>query len=167
MNRHLNLIMLLITTSLVGCDGRIGNYVAASSISTNGFARNDNGLRNADGQTIQIWGFVDHRNMYGNDGAKKILEEWWSGDGSSTSWSFNLKGEEHDEPGHSFAVHVPNDQGRDGLLRVFLKDARERRPTKVFLKGKIFTFDAPMNFGVGTGLNMELQSSRDVLLEPP
>ncbi len=43
------------------------------------------------GQEIMVWGFVDHSNIYGDDGAKKILEDWWSGDEpSATTWSFNL-----------------------------------------------------------------------------
>jgi hypothetical protein len=113
-----------------------------------------------------LWGFVDHCNIFGDDGAKKILEDWWSGDGpSAMTWSFNLKANVDDEAGHSFSVRVPNDAWRDDLLKVFLVDARGKKPTKVFVKGKIFTFDAPTNVGRFTGLYMELQSSKDIALE--
>jgi hypothetical protein len=169
MNRYVGLvIMLVVATFLVGCSEEIGDYTAASSISENGFARDEKQVRELDGQEVQIWGFVDHANMYGDEGAKEILEDWWSGDGpSATTWRFNLKAREDDEAGHSFAVHVPNDEGRDDLLKLFLADARAQKPTQVFLKGTIFTFDAPTDAMLLTGLYMELQSSHDILLEPP
>lgn len=119
------------------------------------------------GREIKVWGFVDHRNMYGDDGARKLLEDWWSGVGPSvTAWRFNLQAREDDEAGRSLAVHVPNDPGRDELLRAFLADARAGKPTKVFVKGKIFTFAAPANLRRYTGLYMEVQSSRDIGFQP-
>jgi hypothetical protein len=35
------------------------------------------------------------------------------------------------------------------------------------LKGKLFTFDAPTHAAPLTGLSLDLQSSRDILLELP
>lgn len=161
-------IILVVTPFLVGCGGQIGDYIAGSSISENGFARDEQEMNELEGQEVKIWGFVDHANLYGDEGAKEILEEWWSGEGpSATSWRFNLKAREDDEAGQSFAVHVPNGEGRDDLLQAFVADARAREPTKVFVKGRIFTFDAPANAILLTGLYMELQSARDILLEPP
>ncbi|MDX1378892.1 MAG: hypothetical protein R3307_08590, partial [Anaerolineales bacterium] len=93
---------------------------------------------------------------------------WWGGEGPDTStWRFNLKAGENDEAGHSFPVFVPNDQARDGLLRLFLSDARAQRATRVFVTGRIFTHDAPTNLANLTGIYMELQSSDDILLELP
>ena len=106
--------------------------------------------------------------MYGDAGANEILEDWWSGEGpSTTTWRFNLKAKENDETGRSFPVHVPNDQGRDEILKAFLADARAQKPTKVYVKGKLFTFDAPTNAEALTGLVMELKSSDDILFELP
>jgi hypothetical protein len=85
----------------------------------------------------------------------------------AATWCFDLKARENDEAGHSFAVHVPADDGRDDLLRAFLADARAQRPTRVFLKGRLFTFDAPTNVATRSGLYMQLQSSQDILLRPP
>ena len=169
MNKYLGLVLILVvTTLLAGCNQQIGDYIAASSISKNGFARDTGDMSEVEGDEIKIWGFVDHANIYGDEGAKEILEEWWSGDGPSpTTWRFNLKAREDDEAGQSFAVYVPNDEGRDDLLKAFAADARAQDPTKVFVKGKIFTFDAPTNGMLLTGLYLELQSSQDVLLEPP
>lgn len=168
MTRHLGVIALVILTSLVGCHKETGDYIAASAISKNGFARHGHEMRRRHGRDIKIWGFVDHANLYGSNGAKTILEDWWSGaEPNPRTWRFNLKAAEHDEAGHSFPVRVPNDQGRDALLGEFLADARAKRPTKVFVQGKIFTFDAPTNLGPHTGLYMELQSSRAILLDLP
>jgi hypothetical protein len=168
MNKYLSLIIILIVTAfLAGCNQQIGDYTVASSISENGFARDETEMLEVEGQEVKIWGFVDHANMYGDEGAKGILEEWWSGDGpSATTWRFNLKAREDDEAGQSFPVHVPNDEGRDDLLKAFAADARAQKPTKVFVKGKIFRFDAPTNVIPRTGLYMELESSYDILLEP-
>ena len=166
MNRHLILVMLVASLLVAGCHQRVGDYVAASSISRNGFARDGAALRQADGQEIKLWGYVDHGNIYGDAGAQAILSDWWSGDGpDDTTWRFNLKANADDEVGQSFAVHVPNGPERDGLLKRFLADARARRPTKVFLQGKLFTFDAPTNGARLTGLRLELSSSSDILFE--
>ena len=160
--------MLVVDTFLAGCSGRIGDYTAASSISKDGFARDENQISELQGKEIKVWGFVDHSNLYGDQGAKAILEDWWSGDGpDALTWRFNLKAGENDEAGHSFAVYVPNDPGRDELLRLFLSDAKAHRPTKVFVTGKLFTYEAPTNTASLTGIYLELQSSNEVLLEPP
>ena len=162
------IIILVVATFLVGCSEQIGDYIAASSISENGFARDEEQVRELEGDEVNLWGFVDHANMYGDEGAKAILEEWWSGEGpSATTWRFNLKAREDDKVGQSFAVHGPNDEGRDNLLQAFVADARAQKPTRVFVKGRIFTFDAPANAISRTGLYMELLSSHDILLEPP
>ena len=169
MNRYVSLVIILVvTTFLVGCSEQIGDYIAASSISENGFAKDEKHVRGLEGEEVQIWGFVDHANMYGDEDAKEILEDWWSGDGpDDTTWRFNLKAREDDQAGQSFAVHVSNDEGRDNLLRAFVADARAQKPTRVFVKGRILTFDAPANAVSRTGLYMELESSHDILLEPP
>ena len=158
---HLRVAVL--SLALAGCGDGTGGYTAAATFSANGFLRNGN----LSGGEARIWGYVDHRNLYGDGSAKEILEDWWSGDGPGpTTWRFTLKARQHDEPGHSFPVHVPNDPGRDALLRAFVRDARDRAPTRVFLKGRIRTFEAPTNLARHIGIQMELQSSRDVLFEP-
>jgi hypothetical protein len=125
MNRYLGIIPLVIASLLIGCDGRIGDHLVASSISENGFARDAKEILEARGRKIKLWGFVDHGNIYGDVGAKKILGDWWSGDGpDAATRRFDLKAREDHEVGHSLAVHVPNDSGRDGLLTVLLADAR-------------------------------------------
>jgi hypothetical protein len=168
MHREHGLILLVITALPVCCAKQMGDYAAVSAISKYGFARNPEEMRQADGREVKLWGFVDHGNLYGDDGAKEILEEWWSGEGPGAgSWRFNIMAKASDGTGRSFAVHVPNDQGRDDLLKVFVADARAGRATRVFVKGRIFTFDAPTNVITLTGLYMELRSSRDILLQPP
>ena len=118
------------------------------------------------GREVRLWGFVDHANMFGDESARRILKDWWGGEGpDAATWGFNLKAEPDDAPGHSFSVRIPNDQGRDDLLRAFLADASAGTPTKVYLKGRIFTFDAPANITTRTGLYMELKSSQDILLD--
>ena len=160
-------MMIIFALTLAGCCERIDGYMAAASISVNGFARDGIESRTASGQEIRIWGFVDHHNLYGDEGARAILGTWWSGAGpDATSWRFNLKIRAGDAAGYSFPVYVPNDPGRSALLRVMLEDANARRPTKVFVKGRLFTFDAPTNLTTRVGLYMELQSSQDIQFTP-
>ena len=59
-------------------------------------------------------------------------------------------------------MHVPNDAGREDLLRRFVADARAGRPTKVFVQGKLLTFEAPTQVSNLTGLYLELGASRDI-----
>jgi hypothetical protein len=139
----------------------LADYVAASSISKDGFARDADAARRLAGQEVKLWGYVDHGNLYGDEGAKLILGDWWSGEGPDAgAWRFNLKASADDAVGHSFAVHVPNDPGRDVLLAVFVADANAQRPTRVLLTGRLLTFDAPTHVAGLTGLYMELASSR-------
>ena len=160
--------MLAVSLLLAGCQQQVGDYVAASSISRNGFARDDAALSRVDGQEVKLWGYVDPSNLYGDASAQAILGDWWSGEGpDAATWRFNLKARAGDEAGQSFAVDVPNDQGRDDLLRAFVADAQSQRPTKVFVTGRLTTFDAPATDRVRTGLTMEVQSSDDILLEAP
>jgi hypothetical protein len=162
------IILLVVTPLLWGCDARQGDYVPASSISRKGFAKDAEAVRAANGREVKLWGFVDHGNLYGDEGARKVLQDLWAGDGPSrTTWRFDLKAGRGDAVGQGMPVHVPNDEGRDALLRRFVADARAHRPTRVFLEGKLFTFDAPTNVVRLEGLYMELRSSDDILLTPP
>ena len=168
MNKYLGLILIIAGVLLAGCRAQNGDYIAASLLNKDGFARNGAEARKLHGQEVKLWGFVDHGNLYGDAGAKAILGDQWSGDGpNAATWRFNLAAKADDEVGHSFAVNVPNDEGRDDLLRVFLADASASKPTRVFLKGKLFAFDAPTNAALLTGLSLDLQSSRDILFELP
>ena len=143
------LIALVITTLTAGCnnsadDSLAEGYTSVSSISQGGFARNEAELQDIQGQEIRLWG----------------------GDGpTANTWRFNLKGQPNDAAGQSFSVQVPNDGGRDELLQAFLTDARAQRPTKVFVTGRLFTFDAPTNATTYQGIYLEVQSSQDVSLD--
>lgn len=142
------------------------DYMAASSISRDGFAIDDDEIRQLDGQEVMLWGYVDPGNLYGDDSARAILEDWWSGAGpDATTWRFNLKANAGDEVGKSFAVQVANDAGRDALLRRFVADARAQQPTRVFVTGRLTTFEAPFGDRVRTGLTLDVQSSSDIILE--
>ncbi len=141
--------------------------MAAAAISANGFARDREAMRKAEGQTIRLWGFVDHANLYGNAGARMILGDWWSGEGpGAAAWRFNLKAHAEDKNGQSFPVYVPNDPERDALLKKFMADAQAGRPTRVFVKGRLFTFAAPTQAGRLTGLYLKVDSSQDIRLKP-
>jgi len=54
MNRYLGIIPLVIASLPIGCDGRIGGYLAASSISENGFAGDAKEIRGAQGRKIKL-----------------------------------------------------------------------------------------------------------------
>jgi hypothetical protein len=148
------------------CSEPTGDYIAASSLGRFGFGDSRDEILALHGKKIRIWGFVDHHNMYGDASAKEILGDWWSGDGpDSKTWRFNLKAKEDDPAGRSFAVFVTTDQGRDELLRALLADAQTARPTKVYLEGRLYTFDAPTNARLLLGLRLDVQSSRDIQLQ--
>lgn len=168
MNRILGSVVWAVTLCALGCDGPIGGYDPASSISRNGFARGGEAVRELHGRVVEIWGFVDHGNLYGDESAREVLGEWWSGAAAgAAAWRFNLKAREDDAAGRSFPIHVLSGEGRDALLEVFVADARARRPTRVFVRGTLFTYAAPTQGAALTGLYMEVRSSRDISLEPP
>lgn len=157
----------LLAGLLVGCGEGVDDPISASSLAKGGFARSDREVRDLNGREIRVRGFIDHRNLYGDASARQILDDWWSGEGPSvTTWRFDLKGRADDEPGHGFPVHVPSDAGRDELLRAFLADARENRPTKVLVQGRLRTFEAPLNAVTLTGLYLEARSTQAIRIEP-
>jgi hypothetical protein len=157
----------ILAALLIGCGEGIGDPIPVASLAKDGFARSDGAMRDLSGQEIRVWGFVDHRNLYGDARARQILDDWWSGEGPSAAlWRFDLKGEADDQLGHGVPVHVPNDAGRDDLLRAFFADAREHRPTKVSVKGRLRTFEAPLNAITLTGLYLEARSTQAIRIEP-
>lgn len=165
MHKLLSFILLMCAILVSGCIRAIDGYMPASAISQNGFARSDAAVRALTGQTVQIWGYVDHGNLYGDDAAQVILGDWWGGPGpDADTWRFDLKAGADAATGQSFAVHVTNDEGRDVLLARFAKDAAAQTPTRAFVTGRLITFDAPLNAMTRTGLRLEVQSSSDVLL---
>jgi hypothetical protein len=129
MNKYLSLIILAATLLLAGCSKQIGDYVAASSISRNGFARDAEAMRRLDGQEIMVWGFVDSSNIYGGAGAREILGDWWSGDGpDATTWRFNLKAEAGDKAGNSSRCWYPMTQAAtNSSKRLWLTQMHKER----------------------------------------
>ena len=159
------LVAILLVVS--GCREPADGYRPAAEVARNGFLIDRPAGAEAAPREVRLWGFVDHGNLYGNDDAKRLLGEWWGGDGpDARSWRFDLKGAAEDAVGQSFPVHVPNDAGRDDLLRRFVADARAKRPTKVFVTGTLVTFRAPTQAVELTGLYLQLRSSQDVRLDP-
>ena len=160
-------VTLIAATALTGCDDRVRGYLPVSELARNGFV-SDQQAAQAHGRELRLWGFVDHGNLYGDAGAKGILGQWWAGEGpDATTWRFDLKGAANGAVGHSFAVHVPDDAGRENLLRRFVADARAGRPTKVFLTGRLLTFEAPTQFSALTGLYLKVGASQDIRLGAP
>lgn len=149
MNKQLNIIIVFLIL-ISGCNNKqIGDYIAASSITKDGFAKNRNQMLKEQGKEIKIWGFVDHPNIFVD----------------STTWKFNIKAKQNDEVGKSFSVIVPNDQGKDALMKVFLADEKADRATRVFVKGKVFVFDAPSMWSSNTGISIKVKSTRDIQIK--
>jgi len=158
-------ILTLVAAGLAGCGEETGGYIPVSEIAPNGFVSGQRAAVAARVREIRLWGYVDHGNLYGDADAKAILQEWWAGQGPDAGTRrFNLKAGANDAVGHSFPAHVPNDAGREDLLRRFRADARAGGPPKVFVNGRPFTFDAPTQARDLTGLYLELESSRDIRL---
>jgi len=46
-----------------------------------GFVTDQGALAEMDGRAVRLRGFVDHGNLYGDEDAKRVLGECWSGKG--------------------------------------------------------------------------------------
>ncbi len=146
-------LMLAAAMALAGCREPVGDYLPVSAIARGGFAHDEWPVAEMQGREVRLWGFVDHGNLYGDADAKRVLGQWWSGEGPSPDyWRFDLKARADDPVGRSFAVLVPNDARRGDLLGRFVADARARRATKIFVTGRLFTFHAPIQVLDRTGL---------------
>lgn len=159
-------LALLNQQNVADCGQSPDGYMAVSDFSKRGFARHGKKGETLLDREIRFWGFVDYQNIYGDEEARKVLGDWWSGYGPDEStWRFNIKANARDKAGQSFAIYVPNDMLRDDILRIFLRNARQGLPTKVLLKGVITSFEAPANVTGLHGLSATLQSSRDIHLQ--
>lgn len=166
--RRVVLVVLMLAAVLPGCSQRNGEYASVSTFSRNGFVKNTGQAQALVGKVVKAWGYVDYGNLTGDTGAKAVLGEWWSGEGPDASaWGFNVKAGPQVPVGRSFQVRVKNDDGRDDLLKEFATNASANRPTQVFVKGRVRTFDAPLNITERTGLYMEVESSSDISLRAP
>jgi len=149
------------------CAAHGDDHVAAAAISRVGFARPGSDVASRTGEVVRLWGFVDYQNLYGGAAARDILGEWWSGTGpGADSWRFDLKAAAEDGPGESFAVHVPDDCGRDRVLSAFRAAAEAGRPTRVYLEGRLYTFAAPAGARQLTGLRLQLEGANAIDLAP-
>jgi len=161
-------LVLAAAMALAGCGEPVGEHLPVSAIARGGFVSDERTTAEAHGRAVRLWGFVDPGNLYGDAAAKRVLGEWWSGEGPDPDhWRFDLKAQADDPVGRSFAVLVPNDAGREDLLERLVADARARRPTKIFVTGRLFTFPAPTQILDRTGLLLQLRSSQDIRLDPP
>ena len=165
-NRRLVVVLLLAVLAIAGCRTKGDGYIPVAAIARHGFLSDPDTLVEAQGRNIKLWGYVVHANLYGDAVAKSILGEWWGGEAPTPgTWRFNLKASDNDKVGHSFAVVVANDPGRHHILERLAADAKAQRPTRVFVSGKLFRFDAPTQFRTHIGLQMYVVSSDDIRLE--
>jgi hypothetical protein len=161
-------LALAVGLALAGCADQVGEYLPVSAIAQGRFVADQAALAEWRGEEVRLWGFVDQGNLYGDADAKRVLGEWWSGDGPDPDhWRFDLKAQADDPVGRSLPVLVPNDAGREDLLERFVADARARRATKIFVTGRLFTYLAPTQILDRTGLYLELRASDDIRLDPP
>ena len=152
------LLILIVPLFLGGCkDKPIGGYVPASSFSKKGFAKNREQVLALRGKVLKVWGYVDGGNVFPKD---------W-GDNQPGKWRFKLKAKPSDDVGQSFSIHIPVDDRHDELVALFEATDFADKPTRVFVTGKLSTFDAPMNFVRKTGLIMDVNSSIDIFLKAP
>ena len=158
--KNLLLFAVLVSLPLLlgGCvDKSMGGYVPASSFSKKGFAKNREQVLALRGKVLKVWGYVDGGNVFPKD---------W-GDNQPGKWRFDLKAKPSDEVGQSFSILIPVDDRHDELVALFEATDFADKPTRVFVTGKLSTFDAPMNFVRKTGLSMDVNSSKDILLKVP
>lgn len=149
------------------CQPATGNYRAASEVSRSGFAVNSNSIELLNGEMVALWGYVDQLNIFADETTKSILKDWWGGPApQANTWQFGLKARPGDPHGHSFFVGIPDDQMRNDILRIFAADAASSRPTRVYLRGRLATFDAPTSVSIRTGIQMNLSSSSDLRVGP-
>ena len=159
------MLMLALVVYLTACERRLGDCEPIGVLASNGFARTADALLGEGAREVCVWGYVDRGNLYGDPAVRRLLGDWWSGPASSVdTWRFDLLGQPDDAPGQGVAVHVPNDVGRDALLRGFAADADAGRATRVCARGRLVGTPAPTNLRMLTLLTLRATSSSDIWL---
>jgi hypothetical protein len=159
------MLLFALVVYLTACDRRVSDCESIGVLARNGFARAADATPADSAREVCVWGYVDRGNLYGDPTARRLLGDWWSGPGpSANTWRFDLLGQPDDAPGQGVAVHVPNDSGRDALLRGFATDADAGRTTRVCARGQLVGTPAPTNLRTLTLLSLRTGSSGDIWL---
>ena len=139
------IFIAVVTLMTSGCSRWIDDFAPATSISNRGFATRSAVAKYANGSAVKIWGYVDYGNI--------------AYDPASTHWSFKLKANAKDAVGESFRIRAPKDSGHQELIKRFRSSEAAGKSTTVLVEGKLYTFDAPTNFKMLTGLYVETSKS--------
>ena len=127
-------------------------YFEVSDLLQKGFARKPNKLKAMEGTVLALQGFVDVGN----------IEE----DSKPGKWRIKVKSRPGDGTGHSFEVIVPRYPGYKAHIQSILKNDRNNIPTRVFVRGRLELFDAPMNFSTRTGIVIHVQDPHSLRFAP-
>ena len=158
-------LMLALVVYLAACDRRVSDCEPIGVLASSGFARSAGVPPGGSAREVCVWGYVDRGNLYGDPSVRRLLGDWWSGPApTANTWRFDLLGQPDDAPGRGVAVHVPNDSGRDALLRGFAADADGGRATRVCARGRLIGTPAPTNLRTLTALSLRARSSGDIWL---
>ena len=133
--------------------------IPASSISRNGFARSRTRMKKLDGQVIRVCGYVDYSNFF---------PESLDGRGVYTNvWRFNMKSAPDDAAGKSFGIRVKKDEARSTIQQRIRDNMLAGKPTKVYISGKVSTYDLSTNFRRLTGFHIDVSSSTGISFQEP
>ena len=158
-------LMLALVVYLAACDRRINDCELIGALARSGFARAAGAPLGGSGRDVCVWGYVDRGNLYGDPAGRRLLGDWWSGPAPTVNtWRFDLLGQPDDAPGRGVAVHVPNDSGRDALLRGFAADADAGRTTRISARGRLVGTPAPTKLRTLALLSLRPGSSSDIWL---
>jgi len=159
------MLLFAVVVYLTACDRRVSDCEPIGVLASSGFARAAGAPPGGSAREVCVWGYVDRGNLYGDPSVRRLLGDWWSGPApTANTWRFDLLGQPDDSPGRGVAVHVPNDSGRDALLRGFAADADGGRATRVCARGRLIGTPAPTNLRTLTALSLRARSSGDIWL---
>ena len=142
-------------------------YFPLSVLSKRGFARDEDYLRNLDGQVIRVKGFLDFDNIAVYPELLDRPADGWDVPRDGELSHFNLKARVSDEPGESVRVWFTGDRDRLLLLISRLRDIveQDRRAAVIRVQARVQTFDAPMNFTRALGFVLWVDSPQWILVD--
>jgi hypothetical protein len=163
------LLLVLSAVLLSGCQPPrpdADGYYPLSSLVKRGFARDRDYVRNLDGRTIRVKGYLDFANIAVDPALLDKPVDGWDIPRDGESSHFDLKARASDEAGESIRVWLVEDSMQFRPLFAKLGDivADDRRNALIRVQGKVKVFEAPTNFVrlVGFVINVESPEQVDV-----
>jgi hypothetical protein len=125
----------------------IGSHKSLATIVDGTFAIDKDQIKKLDTKIVKVWGYLAYSNT-STCGLK--------------NWYFSLKNSKNISDGNSIHIVTPASYKFKNIYKTIDQMRKEDQKTEVLITGKLHTFLAPTNFSTSLGVEIEVESPKDI-----